>query len=141
MGENMGEERKIVYWACDEPEILVHESQDRAIESFLDDWYPNDDWPATIEVNGYARMIPCDDGLDALENLIDVLDENYGNPDGDPPEMTGKMREAAQKFANAVISEYEPWACEVVKTVTVDVKKWVIEHRPDWINGIVREGT
>lgn len=47
-----------------------------------------------------------------LADLLERLDEDNSDPDGDGTEPTATMRQAARQFVSAVLAEYVPWACE-----------------------------
>lgn len=47
-----------------------------------------------------------------LERVLEELDEEYGDPNGDFPEPTKAMKEAADTFMKVVLDEYVPWNCE-----------------------------
>lgn len=129
----MSEEQEITYWACDEPEELVHEEKDDAIEDFLDniDMKP---LPATIEVMGYKRATAVVGRLNdyALEGLLEALDERY-NCSENYPEATEGMKEAATKFVETVLKDYEVFNCDEVIRETIDVAAWVTANAPYWL--------
>ena len=129
-------ERKIIYWDHEDQEHLTHEDMDDAIESILDDEAPCP-LPRTMKICGYARMaISGEPGT--LEDVLEVLDMEYGDPDGERSDPTPKMKLAEEMFLEVVRSEYEPWMCEIVETREIDVAEWVLEHRPDWFKAGVK---
>lgn len=125
--------REIVYWDCSYHEQLTYEDQDEAIEAYLDDLDDVKNLPETIEVNGYARMVFNPAHCHALTHVLEHMDEEYGDPDGGYTEPTEAMKAAEKVFLEAVAKEYTPWACEVVKTIKVNVKEWIAKNRPDWL--------
>ena len=125
--------RTIEYWDSEDEERLTHTDREEAIESILDDIGK---LPEKIEICGFARMkLPEAESLatDVLERLLEGLDEDYGDPEGDYTNGTAEMKEAAVKFIATVLDEYVSWACEIVKRETVDVAAWVKKNRPDWL--------
>jgi hypothetical protein len=125
------------YWGQGDGEELTHENPNDAIEDFLDDMHPTpfekiDDF----EVCEYRPMKP---GMPAahwspLTLLLERWDEDYGNPDGDPPTITEAMRAAERAFVAAVAAEYRSWACEKTgNVVKVNALEWVRENRPEWL--------
>lgn len=120
----------IEFWSATDDEILSHETVDEAVESFLEDC---DQFPETIEIRGYARMQPSPDVLRPLEDLLEYLDEEYGDPDGPPTEATAKMKEAERAFINVVLQDYSSWACEQVTTEIILVNEWIGNKRPEWL--------
>jgi len=126
---------EIAYWSCDEEsEDLIHTSINAAVEMWLN---LNTTKFTKLTVYGYRRMYPCADVYSGapLECLLDSIDEEYGDPDGHPVNLsiTEKMKEAEKTFIDTIISEYEPWACERCCQTDIDVPVWIEEYRPDWL--------
>lgn len=44
------------------------------------------------------------------------------------------MLDAAKRLASVIEEGYEPWACEKIGTVEVDVLLWVRDHAPEWLD-------
>ena len=131
---------EVAYWSCrDDIERLPPcTSRDEAVEWHIDDC----DWVApTLTLYGFARMEP-DLGIDqSLEPLLECLDEEHGDPDGDSTEPTERMKAAEAEFHKVVLEEYESWACEVVTTEKVDTLAWLKENKPDWVAEVdIRDG-
>lgn len=129
-------ERKIAYWDLDGAETLSYTDQDDAIEHILDDILDGD-IKDELEICGYARMEkPSVEKFAAelLEHAIEDLDCNFelGSPDEDP-DFTDDMKAASVEFAKAILNDYEPWACEVVKKETIDVVAWIKANKPEWL--------
>jgi len=73
------------------------------------------EWP--IRVYAYRRMRVSETqarhiATRALDDVLERLDEEYGDPDGECPCPTPAMIAAAELFVAAVVSEYVPHACE-----------------------------
>jgi hypothetical protein len=85
----------------------------------------NVDWPVELmvfrpmDVKRLARYV----AERALEEVLEYLDEEHSNPDGDATEPTPAMKSAADVFAKAITDEYVSWACEP----TGEVAKWTRE--------------
>ena len=82
--------------------------------------------PEYVTIYGYAPMAiqPPDPGW-ILDEVLDRIEEEYGNPDG-PREPTDRMRAAASEFIDLVAEEWgEPYWCEVVETRRVKVRDYV----------------
>lgn len=47
-----------------------------------------------------------------LEDLLDRLDEEHGDPNGDRTKCEPEMLAAARVFVDSVVSKYKVWACE-----------------------------
>lgn len=114
-------------------ECLHHTDKNEAIEEILDGWHPAP-LEGTLEIAGFIHEeISIGHHADsALENLLEWLDEEYGNPD-DYTRPSEKMKAAAQTFVKAVAEDYHVWACREVWSETIDVRAWVAKHRPDWL--------
>jgi hypothetical protein len=71
-----------------------------------------------VTVYGFAPMPithTCGYESWAVENLLESLDEEYGNMiDGDPTEPSKRMLRAAKVFVARVIRDYHVWTCEQV---------------------------
>lgn len=71
-------------------------------------------WPLVVlvfrrmDVGRHADSI----ARNALDDALERLDEEYGDPDGTPSEPTEKMKSAAMAFAKDLLAEYVVWACE-----------------------------
>jgi hypothetical protein len=116
------------FWGAEDQERLTHDDMDEAIEEMLDGAEP---MPETITICRYTPMkvvMP-----DALEWVLETLDDEYGDPDDDYTTPTDVMKEAAQKFLDVIEREYHTWACDMVEKREVDVAAWVKEHRPNWL--------
>ena len=134
----------VAYWDCDDgAEILEHSDLGEAIGAHLDQIGEPDMTPegtlkglealGELEVFGYRRMEVTCSGGHCLEELLDHLDENFGDPNGDGAEATAKMKAAEETFLAAVIAEYEPWACEQFTSEKIDPVAWVRENCPHWL--------
>lgn len=127
-----------VYYDCwADAEELTHQHPDDAIEAFLDglDAASLEALDA-VSLCGFKRMVP-DWKREAqwlVSDLLGRLDEEYGDPSGESNKSTPGMLAAARVFIETFKAEYQPWACEPCGSVMVDVKAWVREHRPDWLD-------
>lgn len=130
-----------IFWDMEDAEILVYNDKNEAIEMILDGESPS--LPEKITICGYRRE-KVKNFLDAdqiLEEALERLNERYGSPDGEDPETTEEMEKAAKEFIEKIESEYVPWTCEIFTKEEIDVKKWVQENAPNWLEeGINFEG-
>ena len=103
---------------------LRYTDPDKYIEDYLIDL---EGVQETIEVARYRPMTPSIGNLPSrvLDTLLEYLDQEYGDPEGDAPDETEKMRELAEVFVRGVLMEYEPWACELIDIEIVNVAEWV----------------
>jgi len=137
MAECEKPESKAVYWSCDpDAERLQADTPDEAIEEFLD-CVDQEDWPENLMAVGYAPMSVSHhepNPVRVLDDVLERLDEDYADPDGDPTEPTEIMIAAAKAFCAEVRAHYVPFACQSTgEKVEVNVQAWVREHRPDWL--------
>jgi len=143
-------ERPVVIWhyrndeedlpSCDDPdEALVNAIDEQAGLVYVDDSGTQrleephllDD---EITLYGFARMPVKVDGERILENVLENLDDDHGQPGPGPgTKPTPAMTEAAHAFAIAIEDGYESWACEVIEKRVVNVREWCAVHRPDWL--------
>jgi hypothetical protein len=91
-----------------------------------------------VTVYGYAHQVisPARRGAlteSVLEQLLDELDQEYGDPDDSQTEATARMRVAAEALVDAVCADYHVWVCDLVSQRDVEVLPWAKEHRPDWL--------
>jgi len=49
---------------------------------------------------------------DILENILERLDEEYGDPDGDYTEPTDSMKKASLELAKVIFKDYQSFMCE-----------------------------
>jgi hypothetical protein len=120
--------KEIVYWSCDsEDENLSHTEIEEAILEELNK-YPKTDLPKYIEVYGFKRKNLSNDIRNSLARMVaesvnERLDEIYGGPDY-YADVTKPMLVLSEKFVNDFFKLYDVWACEVVETITINVKEW-----------------
>ena len=129
-------ERKIAFYDCSKyAEVLEHRDRDEAISCYLDDIEP-EHWPETVTVTAYAPMeLPSNvqAWLSPLDDMLETMDEEYGNPEGDATEPSATLREAERVFVEAVVAEYHVWMHEDISTEEVNVAEWVAQNEPQWL--------
>jgi len=105
-----------------------------AITNALDSWEIKD-WPETITINKYARMVPSPKDLEGslVESALEWLDDTFGEPDVGYTKPTPAMLVAEKVFVAAILDEYEPWMCEQVGEETINVLEWVKANIPEWL--------
>lgn len=70
-------------------------------------------WPIEVLVYRRKALPGPEAGAEAvLGYLLDLFDDEYGDPDGDNTDPTPGMKAAAETFVQAILSEYVPWQCE-----------------------------
>lgn len=70
-----------------------------------------------------------------LNDILEGLDEEYGNPEGDYTKPTDAMKKAQEVFLKVVAEEYSSWACAEVVEKTINAHEWIKKNRPDWLAG------
>ncbi len=133
----------MIFWGEKDDERLTHTTPDDAIEAIIDGHHPTPIAEiGTVTVHEFAPMKPrvaAGTIFGPLSTLIERLDEEYSDPEGDGTKATETMLAAERAFIAAVLAEYKPWACEPTgNVVTVNALEWAREHAPDWIKS--REG-
>lgn len=123
--------REPVLWGSPDSERLEYTDEDEAIEGILDDI--DGQLPERITICGFACMEVIISRLHPLEDCLEALDEEYGNPEDGPDGPTKAMEEAERMFLEILKKEYVPWVCEEVCRKEINVAAWVKENRPDWL--------
>ena len=124
-------EKELLY-AKPYAEFIPSRSRDQAIKEELEDYlYATDELPDTFTLVRYERMTIKPSEISPLEDVLQQLDEEYGNPEVDYTEPTESMLRAEREFAEAILSEYKPFMCKHVEEELIDVKAWLKEH-PDY---------
>lgn len=80
----------------------------------LDELMDNAQWPIRVlkfRRVKLTRLIPIL-AAKLAEVALEVIDEEHGDPDGNPAEPSQRMKDAALEFAKVMVEEYTPWACE-----------------------------
>ena len=133
------EKRQVKFWGPPEAERLKHGDVHAAVEEILDDMYPTpiSEMPETIDVVGYAPMeISVGELYEPLEDVIERIEEEYGDPEGmQLAEITDRMKSAQDHFLRVVRDEYQAqcWACEEITRLTINVREWIEKNRREWL--------
>ena len=105
-----------------DPEDTVRSiTEDEGYDDFPVKVYVFEPMDAIGEVDVYAKRI--------LEDILENLDEDYGDPDGDIFEPTQKMKDAALKLAIVMKQEYVNFICELTGEILEYSKKETEEMR------------
>ena len=72
------------------------------------------EWPVQLLVFRPmdVQRLACYVAKRALDDVLEYLDEEHSDPDGDATEPTSAMKAAADAFAKVVTDEYVSWSCE-----------------------------
>jgi len=100
------------FYAVEEKERLTATDIEDAIAEYLEDIDPTDA-PAIVMVQGYEPRSMQNYSFDMfLEHILEGLDDEYGDPDGQYTEATEGMKAAAEVFKQAIIKDFYVWMCE-----------------------------
>jgi hypothetical protein len=125
-------EREPQFWGpVDAEGCLTAEDENDAIEQILDAM--DEPLPGRITIAGYALSQVKISPRGVLDNLLEQLDEDYANPEGDATEATEAMKEAERVFLEVITKEYQPWSCDEVCRKEIGIVEWLKENRPDWL--------
>ncbi len=81
-----------------------------------------------IILNEYEPMSVDSVELGMLDHAIEVLDEEFGDPGSHKPtKPTALMLAAENALKEAIVRDYEPWACELVNSTSVDISEYIAE--------------
>ncbi len=117
-------DRDVIFWSCEDGcESLRHTDPDEAVQDYLEGINP-EYTPRALTLYGYARMPVSLDAEDVLGRVLEMLDDEYGGPDGDSTGPTPTMSGAAQRFVDVVRGEYKPWGCEIIEEREIIVAEW-----------------
>jgi hypothetical protein len=131
------QEREVIFWSCENVDELRHTDADDAVEDYLESMDINwEDEEATVSVYGYARMRVSAHVRTGLEDILEAIDEEYGDPNTTRSirdMITPGMEAAFEALVEAIEKDYQSWQCEVVEERHVLVLAWVREHKPHWL--------
>lgn len=125
------------YYDTDGKEHLIHNS----IGEYLDDMLVcSGETEATVDsmleddahfvVFGFERKKPTVSQCEFLDDLIDNVDEEYGDPDDSNAgaRMTSdefaELKDLESRFIARFIELYKPWACDPVVKINVPFRAW-----------------
>ncbi len=119
------------FWAVGEKEHLSAETADDAICEYVE-FADESKLPDTVTAVQFQPMaVSTPDEDDVLEYMLESLDQEYGDPDGDPYDPTPVMKIAAKDLCEIIQKEYVSWNCEPSGVEeTVNVKDWIKARWP-----------
>jgi len=129
-----------VYWGCEGQERFCYDNLYEAVQDFIDNEYCAPMTKEELRKAGdvvFYEIAPMK--LNAknwygkcLANLLERIDEDYGDPENEPDEPTEKMKVVEKAFIDVVIAEYKPFMCiETGNREEVNLLKWVEENCPE----------
>lgn len=114
------------FWTVEEAgeERFTYTTIDEVVSAYLDELST---FPECLTVREYAPMkVTKADMPYILDRVLESLDDEYGDPEGDNAEATPLMRKAEEQFIKVILREYQPWACEKTGRVRkINVKRWL----------------
>lgn len=102
----------VEYYGCKDQERL-DSSPDEVVERLMQD-EDYSEFPIKVYVFRPMDIAKDENSLskDILEDIIERLDEEYGDPDGDYTEPTEDMKKASLELAKVILRDYKSWMCE-----------------------------
>ena len=113
-----------ILWGFDGSD-RVYDSKEEAAEAWLDGVPPRDVVSLTLTEH---RRVRIEKVTSPLEYMLELLDEEYGDPDGPGTKPTEAMLDAEKAFIKAIESEYIPWYTEP----TGEKEVVILNGEPDW---------
>jgi hypothetical protein len=121
------------FWDAGDNEELTSITMDDAIQEYLDSSDIDlHDPTITIMVNGFNKRDIREYDMKVLDDLLDKIDEEYGNPDK-PYQPNKRLLDAEKEFVKVFLEEYDVWACDKVCEREINVHEWVKENEPQWL--------
>ena len=121
--ENQG----TAYYGLADQEELHATSPEEAILEGLENLQP-EEYPKELVITRFKRTDLNPNHLHPLEAFLERLDEDLGNPHGDPTDQTQAMRTAEKTFVATVLQNFHTWRCDPVDSQTIDVRRWLAEN-------------
>lgn len=122
------------FYTCfdDEENLLWRDVQD-AVDELMQRFCTDEPVPEVATVYAFDPIkLSIKDIPEALEWMIEILEEEHGDPNGDYPyEPSDRVRIAHAHLRDALLFDYRPWMCKLVGQFTVRVKDYVDEADPD----------
>jgi len=116
-GADMNKADKI-YYAIGDTNSITATNINEAIEQWLEDVaFCEEAASEDVVIKRYKQMQITPDHYifdRTLEDLMQTLDEEFGDSEGDNTKITNGMKQAVNTFAEAIISEYPVCACEEI---------------------------
>lgn len=121
------------FYDANDKERLTHTSVYEAItEGYLDGRGVKDLTlllDETIEVLGYNHSTVSPSDCLFLNDILERLNEEFGDPDGDLESQLSTLgivhlRELESAFCKALSEQYRPWSCHRVVTLRVPFRDW-----------------
>lgn len=101
----------------------VYCSVKEAVEMYIEECSDNDESPSeVIEIHAFKHknIYVTWLALDAIDNLIMRLDEEYGHPE-ESTEATQDMKDAALAFVETVSAKYHVWQVEAIGSIQIKI--------------------
>lgn len=129
IAEIQGKENQMSFYTHDDEAERLHcDSLDDAMQEYTETVDPGE-WTREVEIYRFESS-PFSEGTKksyaerAIGNLIESLDEDHSDPDGDGTEITDEMMDAAREFVDKVLTKYESFWLQKVETIKIDLVEW-----------------
>lgn len=93
--------------------------------------------PKEVTLNVYTKSKIEYYSLNILDNIIENLEEKYGNPDNEFI-ITDRLNAAEKEFVKILIEEYEPWVCHHKYSEILNLHEWISDN--NWLDGWIYFG-
>jgi hypothetical protein len=100
------------YYGVQDQEILDSEPEEVIQRLMEDEDYSH--FPIKVYVFKPMSIAKSEESLsrDIIQDVLERLDENLADPDGDCTEPTEDMKKASLELAKVIFKDYTTWACE-----------------------------
>ena len=122
-----GQPDSTAYYGLEYQDQLHATSLEEAVIEQLEPLQP-EDYPKTLAITRFRRADLKHGDHRPLENLLEHLDEQYGDPNSDPTQETRAMRTAEKAFVATILQEFHIWRCDPVESTSIDVRKWLDQN-------------
>lgn len=105
----------VIFYAIGDVERLSAETIEEAVNNYAQEYLgPDEDLRREkVMVQPYKRGAVSDRIFQgALESIAECIQEDHGDPCGDPPVFSEKALEHFEAFKKQFLSDYTPWQCD-----------------------------
>lgn len=134
---------EVAYYGHADDDELTCDSIEEYVEMLLDDRGTTiaealDATPWPLLVTAYRRETITELEIerladDTLDRLLELINEEHGDPDGDGPSPTPAWRDAMLTAVKTIVATYAVWNCERVTTLAVsreDARAMIEDVKP-----------
>ena len=108
--------------------LLRFTSLEEAVQGLLDE-IPESEWPELLTVAKFQYKKITDQDVEywkdrTIENLMEMMDEEYGPMDGGGPDISSEMEVVTQHFVKEIVELYRVWMMEEVETIQIPTEAY-----------------